>query len=177
MEKNELLRRIPKVDDLLRSERLSGLDLPRPVLTGLVRDALEDLRGGILSGQLERLPEEDALCDSIRRSARAAARPSLRPVINATGIPLHTNLGRACLSERAAAAAMAAATQYSTLEYDLESGSRGSRHCHVEGLLCRRSGGISQSLPGGRAAAGIASRIGEKGHGSATALFQAKVMD
>lgn len=66
---------------------------------------------------------------------RAENRPRLREVLNATGVPLHTNLGRACLSESAAQAAWDAARRYSTLEYDLDTGGRGSRHSRVEALL------------------------------------------
>jgi L-seryl-tRNA(Ser) seleniumtransferase len=74
-------------------------------------------------------------------------------VINATGITLHTNLGRACLSERAVAAAAAAARGYSTLEYDLESGERGSRYVHVEKLLCRITGAEAAMVVNNNAAA------------------------
>jgi L-seryl-tRNA(Ser) seleniumtransferase len=69
-----------------------------------------------------------------------AARPSLRPVLNATGVIVHTNLGRAPLAREALEAAVAASAGYSTLEYDLETGARGSRQAHVEGLVRELSG-------------------------------------
>ena len=150
MDKNGSLRRIPKVDSLLQVRELS--DLPRPLAVRLVRETLEALRQDLLSGRVQEVPDIDTLATQIRTAA-AAARPSLRPVINATGIPLHTNLGRACLSEQAAAAAMAAATRYSTLEYDLSTGSRGSRHDHVEGLLCRLTGAEAAMAVNNNAAA------------------------
>ena len=77
---------------------------------------------------------------------------SLRPVINGTGVVLHTNLGRACLSSRAAAGA-AAVGAYSTLEYDLEKGRRGSRHDHVESLLCQVTGAEAAMVVNNNAAA------------------------
>jgi L-seryl-tRNA(Ser) seleniumtransferase len=80
-------------------------------------------------------------------------RPSLRRVINATGIIVHTNLGRSVLSRTAAAAVAEAATGYSTLEYDVQSGERGSRHVHVESLLCRLTGAEAAMAVNNNAAA------------------------
>ncbi len=153
MEKNALLRALPKVDEVLRQPALCALPLPQTVLTDLVRNCIDGLRREILEGKLEELPSMDALCARLVRSANAAAKPSLRPVINATGVTLHTNLGRACLSEKAVAAAAAAARRYSTLEYDLESGQRGSRYSHVEKLLCRLTGAEAAMVVNNNAAA------------------------
>ena len=110
MEK-QLLRQIPKVDDLLRCPALEGLtaELPASAVTDAVRQVLDALRADILSGIVTKLPSEDALCAQITKACRAARLPSLRGVINATGVVLHTNLGRACLSDRALVAAADAA--------------------------------------------------------------------
>ena len=153
MDKNQLLRALPKVDEVLRQPAVAAVELPLPVLTDLVRSRIDTLRRQVLEGAVQTLPDMDALCGTICAAAKAAAKPSLRPVINATGITLHTNLGRACLSERAVAAAAAAARGYSTLEYDLESGERGSRYVHVEKLLCRITGAEAAMVVNNNAAA------------------------
>ena len=153
MDKNQLLRALPKVDEVLRQPSVAALELPQTVLTDLVRDRIDDLRRRVLEGELQVLPSMEDLCGDICRMAQKAAKPSLRPVINATGITLHTNLGRACLSEKAVAAAAAAARNYSTLEYDLETGERGSRYVHVENLLCRITGSEAAMVVNNNAAA------------------------
>ena len=153
MDKNQLLRALPKVDEVLRQPAVAAVELPLPVLTDLVRGRIDTLRRQVLEGTVQALPPMDTLCGEICAAAKAAAKPSLRPVINATGITLHTNLGRACLSEKAVAAAAAAARGYSTLEYDLETGERGSRYVHVEDLLCRITGAEAAMVVNNNAAA------------------------
>lgn len=153
MENKQLLRALPKVDELLRRPELADTGLPQAVLTDLVRARIDDLRRQILEGALTGLPDIQTLCGDLRADAAAAARPSLRPVINATGIVLHTNLGRACLSDHAVEAAARAARGYSTLEYDVENGCRGSRYSHVEALLCRITGAESALVVNNNAAA------------------------
>lgn len=153
MDNKHLLRSLPKVDEVLRQPALAALDLPQSVITDLVRQHIDDLRRRVLDSDLQTLPSMEDLCAEICKAAKAAAKPSLRPVINATGITLHTNLGRACLSEKAVEAAAAAARRYSTLEYDLESGQRGSRYSHVEKLLCRITGAEAAMVVNNNAAA------------------------
>ena len=116
MEKQQLLRRLPGVDDLLRQPSVAALELPQTVVTDLVRERIDTLRRRVLESDVQSFPSMEELCEDICRAAKAAAKPSLRPVINATGVTLHTNLGRACLSEKAVAAAAAVARRYSTLE-------------------------------------------------------------
>ncbi len=165
MDKNQLLRALPKVDEVLRQPALAALELPQTVLTDLVRSRIDDLRRWVLESGLTTLPTMEDLCEDICRAAQKAAKPSLRPVINATGITLHTNLGRACLSEKAVAAAAAAARGYSTLEYDLETGERGSRYVHVEKLLCKITGAEAAMVVNNNAAAVllILSALGQGG--------------
>ena len=153
MDKKHLLRSLPKVDEVLRQPAIAALDLPQSVITDLVRQRIDDLRRRVLDSDLQTLPSMEDLCAEICKAAKAAAKPSLRPVINATGITLHTNLGRACLSEKAVQAAADAARRYSTLEYDVESGQRGSRYSHVEKLLCKITGAEAAMVVNNNAAA------------------------
>ena len=152
---NQLLRRLPKVDALLRSPRLAETvaKYGERAAADAIRQAVDALRREILSGERNELPEEEALCAAIARRAGENSLPHFRRVLNGTGIILHTNLGRACLSESAARAVYDAARGYSNLEYDLESGSRGSRYSHAEALLCRLTGAESALVVNNNAAA------------------------
>lgn len=152
---NQLLRNIPKVDELLRTLEQNGCcaDAPLQTVTEAVRAALEELREALKDGSLRELPDQDALCARIAALVRQARLPSLRGVINATGVVLHTNLGRACLSDRAVAAVEDAARSYSTLEYDVINGCRGTRYSHVETLLTRLTGAESALVVNNNAAA------------------------
>ena len=151
----ELLRKIPKVDELLRSESLAdALRLYGDhAVTEAVRAELDALRQGILQQQITSMPEQGVLCQQITKRAQRASLPSFRHVINGTGILLHTNLGRACLSEKAARAVYDASKAYSNLEYDLATGKRGSRYSHVEDILCRLTGAESALVVNNNAAA------------------------
>ena len=151
----KLLRQIPKVDELMKHPQLQQLagTVPAQKVTEAVRQILEDLRAGILSGSIEELPAAETLCERVVAVANKKAEYSLRKVINATGIILHTNLGRACISDRAAAAACEVAKSYSTLEYNLEAGRRGTRYSHVEELLCKLTGAESALVVNNNAAA------------------------
>lgn len=146
---NARLRSIPKIDDLLRRPELAQLS--PAAAAPLARQAAEEVRSALLAGQLETAPSPEELCRVIL--SRAASQPRLREVINATGVPLHTNLGRACLSEAAAQAALSAARRYSNLEYDLAAGGRGSRHSRVEALLRDLTGAESALVVNNNAAA------------------------
>jgi len=152
---NELLRKIPKVDELLRSPFLSSViaEYGETTVTNAVRAELDTLRQGILAGNVHTLPQQEELCQLICRNAQRSALPSFRKVINGTGIILHTNLGRACLSEKAARAVYEASRAYSNLEYDLETGKRGTRYSHVENILCRLTGAESALVVNNNAAA------------------------
>ena len=132
-------RALPSVDHLLADERLRPLGAgERPVVTEIVRQALETARAAVAEGRPP--PSEDQLVESVLGLAEALFRPSLRPVINATGVIIHTNLGRAPLSEDAIAAMAAVSRGYSNLEFDLEAGERGSRFVHLEGVLKQLTG-------------------------------------
>ena len=155
MERQEMLRGIPKVDELMQRDAILALreGLPTAAVRTAVREELEALRRAILAGEIQALPDAETLCTAVCRRAREDALPSLRPVINGTGVVLHTNLGRACLSQRAADAVTAVARGYSTLEYDLAKGQRGSRHDHIEALVCQVTGAEAAMVVNNNAAA------------------------
>ena len=141
MNRQERLRQLPKVDDLLRNPTVLELidEYPRPLVLDALREAIDVWRARLLSDE-DAVYDEASLLDDAQRRAVLKAQRSLRRVINATGIIVHTNLGRSVLSERATAAVAEVAGGYSTLEYDVASGERGSRHVHCEELLCKLTG-------------------------------------
>jgi len=124
-------RDLPPVDALA-----AQVDAPRPVAVAAARAVLAERRRELLAGEAG----EADLGERARAWARAARAPSLRRVLNATGVIVHTNLGRAPLAEAAIEAVTRVARGYSNLELDLDSGERGSRHAHVEGLLRELTG-------------------------------------
>ena len=142
--KKELLRQIPKIDEVLKDQRLSLFfeNTARELVTDSVREVMEELRERILKlGENETLPlVRDLIVDQIVERINCKKQRSLRPVINATGTILHTNLGRAKLSAEACRSVREAAANYSTLEYNLDEGVRGSRHDHIEALLKKITG-------------------------------------
>lgn len=150
---HEALRRLPSVDSLLSSSPLRKLE-PRyghAALVETTRQVLEQTRRDILGG--EPLPASADLAQAIARRVEKAYRPSLEPVINATGVIVHTNLGRAPLSADAIAAMAAVGAGYSNLEYDLEVGQRGSRYVHAIELLRSLTGAEDALVVNNNAAA------------------------
>lgn len=133
-------RILPSVDRLLADERLRALSNGdvAPVVTELVRQALEAAREAIADGR--GAPTEDQIVENVLGLAETVFQPSLRPVINATGVIIHTNLGRAPLSEETIAAMAAVSRGYSNLEFELEPGERGSRYVHLESVLQQLTG-------------------------------------
>ena len=136
---NAALRSIPSVEALLQHSELSRTGLGRAALTRLIREVLDTVRAEIREGIRSEM-KEDALLERIRREAALLSGAGPVRVLNATGVILHTNLGRAPLSAAAAAAAARVALGYSNLEFDLERGERGSRMSHVERLLAFLTG-------------------------------------
>ena len=131
-------RALPSVSALIESEAIRPLlgRAPRSLVVGAVRAVIEAAR---------RAPEsaprgEREWADAVGQELESAERPSLRPVINATGVVLHTNLGRAPLADAAIEAIHAVAAGYANLEYDVERGVRGSRYTHCVGLLRELTG-------------------------------------
>ena len=140
-----LLRQLPQVDELLRHPHLieAVASLPRPLAAAAVRRGLAELRQFLSEGPAADLPAEldpTALVLELQKILEAAKLPSLRRVLNATGVVIHTNLGRSPLAAAALAQIQEVAVHYSTLEYDLNLGQRGSRQDHLEVLLQELTG-------------------------------------
>jgi len=154
-EVNALLRRLPAVDELLDAPpvREALAAHPRWAVLEAVREALAACRGRLLAGAGGEAVEPGAVLAAVREAIAAKAAPSLRPVLNATGVVLHTNLGRAPLAAAALAALVETCRGYSTLELDLATGERGSRQAHVEGLLCALTGAEAALVVNNNAAA------------------------
>jgi len=133
-------RHLPSVDRLISDQRMQRLeeDYSHPFVLQVVRQHLEEVRLHIAQG--EPAPSFDRLVESICERLDSLAEPSLCPVINATGVLLHTNLGRAPLSQEAVVAMELSAKGYTNLEIDIDSGKRGSRQVHIESLLCQLTG-------------------------------------
>ncbi|MDP9267861.1 MAG: L-seryl-tRNA(Sec) selenium transferase [Acidobacteriota bacterium] len=146
-DKSALFRRLPAVDELLRSPEVAALAARegQTATTEAARAVLDRMRGEITAGRLDEKGLELALggvADAISRELRQAMRHSLRGVINATGVILHTNLGRAPLSEKALDRIREAAAGYSNLEFDLKTGERGKRDVHTQRLFARLFAGL-----------------------------------
>lgn len=148
------MRQLPSVDKLLAHSALERLAqrIPRPLVVEAVRQSIEDARAAIKAGQ-DMNTDLDTLAESAQRLASQKAGPSLRPAINATGVILHTGLGRAVLAPEAREAIAAVASGHSTLEIDVETGHRGFRIHHVEELLCRLTGAEAATVVNNNAAA------------------------
>lgn len=134
-------REIPSVDRLLGSDAFTNLlaRAPRRLVLEAVQQVQDELRAALAAGTTppERIAEPAWYAARADEALARLQRPSLRPVINATGVVLHTNLGRAPLAAAARVAIERAASGYSNLEYDVEKGARGSRYDHCGALLCR----------------------------------------
>lgn len=154
MDTQTRLRALPKVDDALNHPRIAE-ELsrhPRTLVLDAVREAIERARAAILSDEAP-APDLERIVDEAVGGLALKVRRSLRRVINATGVIVHTNLGRSVLSDAATAAVADVAAGYSTLEYDVDSGERGNRHVHVEELICRLTGAEAAMAVNNNAAA------------------------
>lgn len=129
-------RSLPSVDSLAGAPEFAAA-APAAVV-GAVRDAIDEARARIAHG--DPAPGRDAILEDARRRLSAAAAPPLVPLVNATGVIIHTNLGRAPLAEEAIAAMREATFGYTNLEIDITSGRRGSRHALIEPMLRRLTG-------------------------------------
>ena len=135
------LRSLPAMDELLQQKfvRAYAQELGRETVKDLLKGIIDGIRKDILAGNLDNVDLNYINHMAESKIGKLCTR-SLRKVINATGVVVHTNLGRSCLANQAVDAVREVAANYSTLEYDLEEGKRGQRNSHVEWLLCQVTG-------------------------------------
>jgi len=144
MSNNELLRLIPKVDDMINNEKLAEAahNMSRHMVLDAIREVIDETRNKILNSEVTE-PDDlnlDKLIDKIASRAADNNEMNLKKVVNATGVVLHTNLGRALISSGLREKVWEIAESYSTLEYNIKTGERGSRYDHVEGLITKITG-------------------------------------
>lgn len=156
MNKNEILRKIPQVDELLKDEKLVSVveSTPHDFLVSCIREVIIDVRANILN-DVESDIDKDGIIEKIKVKVTKKAQRSLRKVINATGTVLHTNLGRSVLSKNAADAITDIACNYSNLEYDVKLGKRGNRQSHIEKIVTDITGAESALVVNNNAAATV----------------------
>jgi L-seryl-tRNA(Ser) seleniumtransferase len=171
------LRRLPSVDQLLRilDSRPEVADIPRARLTALVRETVEaERRSARTPGHV--LADQDTLAARVVGQVLQTGLFSLRPVINATGVVLHTNLGRALLSPLALERVQAVGAAYSNLEMDVATKERGSRYSHVEGLL-RRLTGAEDALVVNNNAAAVLLALETLAHGKEVIVSRGELIE
>jgi L-seryl-tRNA(Ser) seleniumtransferase len=157
--RKELLQNLPKIDDILLILEKRGLfeKTAKEIVKEVCRVVVGDLRGHILSGKGDRsewrMPLGEQVAESVREQVALLHQPRLRRVVNATGVILHTNLGRSPLCPEAVAGIVAVSRGYSNLEFDLEQGRRGLRYDHVQGILCTLTGAEDALVVNNNAAA------------------------
>jgi L-seryl-tRNA(Ser) seleniumtransferase len=151
------LRALPSVDRLLAADGAADLIAAygRGAATDALRAALDDARARLLAGDDDAAPGLSVLVARASEALASTFDPTLRVVVNATGVIVHTNLGRALLSDEAQAAVQAVAGAYNTLEYDLAAGARGSRYVHAERLLTQITGAEAALVVNNNAAATV----------------------
>lgn len=140
----EALRSLPSVEEILQNLSLSKkntllADLPHALKADIIRKEIDARRSAILAKQ-QADTDASSITEAVIDQLELQANPSLRRVVNATGIIVHTNLGRSVLADEALASVIEVAKGYSTLEYDTQAIERGSRHIHYEELICALTG-------------------------------------
>lgn len=145
------LRALPSVDAVVRGVLARASDASQPSALYAARQTMDEVRSTAREGVP--VPSVEAIVDATLHRMVRAERGSLRPAINAAGVVLHTNLGRAPLSDRALDAIREVGERYSNLEFDLEEGRRGSRHDHARELICRVTGAQDAMVVNNNAAA------------------------
>jgi L-seryl-tRNA(Ser) seleniumtransferase len=140
-----LLRKLPGVDSLMELCAKADFfqDIPPSVVVNSIRSVVDDRRQAILNADPsinENSLLDSQMIDAVKHAVSNAMMPNLRRTINATGVVVHTNLGRSLLAAEAVENLVTIASRYSNLEYDLSAGKRGSRYSNVEDLICEISG-------------------------------------
>jgi L-seryl-tRNA(Ser) seleniumtransferase len=151
---NQLLRKLPKIDELLKEEvvQLAIDNNPRILVVDCLREAIDFFRQEILQGTIANVEKEEVI-NHANIIINKRNKPNLKKVINATGTVIHTNLGRSLLAEKAMENVLAVAGNYNNLEYDIDSGKRGSRYSHIEELIKKVTGAEAAMVVNNNAAA------------------------
>jgi len=146
-----LISQIPNMNSILQHPRFESSERAR--VKHAAQSFLDELRAGILSGAVQEIPSPDECAKRVLDMIVVESALHLRGVINATGVVLHTNLGRAPLGDHILSEATDVFRGYSNLEYDLETGQRGSRYSHVEDIICELTGAEAAMVVNNNAAA------------------------
>ncbi|MCL2760246.1 MAG: L-seryl-tRNA(Sec) selenium transferase [Desulfuromonadales bacterium] len=149
------LKTIPKVDKILSSPKIKELleIYPRPLIVDAIRKVLDNTRKELINNEYDNSQIMTRIALDIEKSLSEINKPSLKRVINGTGVVIHTNLGRAPLPEKTRKQLCDISFNYSNLEYNLETGERGSRYSHVEPLICQLTGAEAAIVVNNNAAA------------------------
>src|SRR5688500_2190334 len=171
------LRALPSVEQLLQTEplRSAAMHGPRALAVDAARRAIEHRRDEILSGN-GASPTPGELAEDAVGVLEGAERTTLVAVINATGVVVHTNLGRAPLAFEALEAIDSVASGYSNLEYGLEQGTRGGRQAHVEALLCELTG-AEAAIAVNNNAAGVLLALAALAHGRQVVISRGQLIE
>jgi L-seryl-tRNA(Ser) seleniumtransferase len=154
MDKKELLRKLPKIDELLKEDIVDKYiqNSIRSVVLDSLRETIDNLREDILKGNCDSI-DRDKIINNFISVVEEKKRPKLRKVINAVGVVIHTNLGRSLLTEEAVNEVINISMNYNNLEYDIKKGKRGSRYSHVEEIITKVTGAESAIVVNNNAAA------------------------
>ncbi len=176
-EQQQLLRKLPQVEEALHHPAIEALlnIFPRGIVVDQTREGIGDVRKQILSG-LEAEVELDAVATVILKRFVRLEKPSLRRVVNASGVIVHTNLGRSPLADTAVAAVNDVARGYSTLEYNVREMKRGSRHDHYESLICAITGAEAAIAVNNNAAA-VMMVLREFAYGHETVISRGELVE
>lgn len=132
-----LLKSIPKVDKFISNNAFEGMSIS--LVSKISKKVLQNLRESILKKEIIEIDENNLIVE-VKKEYENIIKPSLQKVINATGVIVHTNLGRSLINEKAFLKAKDVATSYNNLEYDLEKGKRGERYSHISKVICQTLG-------------------------------------
>jgi len=159
LNRKELFTQIPKVDEMLNRNDIKEIleSQPRQWVTDIIRETIEETRLEIRQLDEKIIDKyevtEMIIAEKVIKTVKKKAQFSLKRVVNATGVVIHTNLGRSLISESIKEHLTDISCYFSTLEFDLETGKRGSRYNHIEELVCRLTGGEAALVVNNNAAA------------------------
>ncbi|MBN2261171.1 MAG: L-seryl-tRNA(Sec) selenium transferase [Clostridiales bacterium] len=153
--KNTLLRQLPKMDNLISNSEIQEMidEQPRKIVMRMINEVLEEIRSKVLNNEISELTSEEDIVKLIKIKVEKYLNYSLKRVINATGVIIHTNLGRSVLNEESNKHISRINSGYSNLEYDLFDGKRGLRYSHIESIINDLTGSEAALVVNNNAAA------------------------